>query len=71
MIQEFLQKEADQVKVLRRFAGEIRQLKIEHISLFWPKRHNDGMIYFRGPDKYRVWRCDYVDRKPKGLGFDD
>ncbi len=52
-------------------ADEIRQLVIQDVMLFWPKRPDDGMIYFKGPDKYRVWRCDYVGRKPRNLGFDD
>src|SRR3569832_390952 len=68
MVGEFLAIEA------RRMPGaadEIRQLVIEDVMLFWTKRTDDGMIYFRGPDKYRVWRCDYVGRKPRNLGFDD
>ncbi len=70
-VREFLEKEASQVKHLKPFAEEIRQLEIEDVCLFWPKRPHDGMIYFRGPDQYRIWRCDYVDREPRGLGFDD
>lgn len=71
MVQEFLTEEASQVRHLRQYAQEIEQLRIEDVCLFWPKGPNDGMIYFKGPDKYRVWRCDYVNRKPKALGFDD
>jgi hypothetical protein len=71
MIREFLAEEARRVKHLKQLAHEIEQLGIEDVCLFWPKRPNDGMIYFKGPDRYRVWRCDYVGRKPKGLGFDD
>jgi hypothetical protein len=34
-------------------------------------RPDDGMLYFSGPDRQeRVWRCDYVKRKPQQLGFD-
>src|SRR5262245_55734345 len=45
--------------------------QIAHISLCWPDRPNDGMIYFRGPaDDIGVWRCDYVNRKPRCLGCD-
>ena len=51
-------------------AGEIRQLQLESVFLPWPDRPNDGMLYFRGPDEFRVWRCDYVDRRPIHLGFD-
>ena len=68
MVAEFLVQEA---KRLKPFAHEIQQLAIEDVMLLWPKRPNDGMIYFSGVDKFRVWRCDYVDRKPRGLGFDD
>jgi hypothetical protein len=51
-------------------ADEIRSLRLESLSLLWPDRPNDGMIYFDGGDEDRVWRCDYRNRKPVGLGFD-
>ena len=70
MIADFLAAEARDVKSLRYFSDEIRQLVIEDVCLFWPKRPNDGMVYFKGPDEFRLWRCDYVGRKPTGLGFD-
>jgi len=63
----FLQDEANRQP---HFASEIAQLQIEDLNLFWPNRPNDGMIYFSGPDEFRVWRCDYVNRTPKDLGFD-
>jgi hypothetical protein len=66
----FLADEARTAKHLARFAEEIRQLTLESVCLFWPDRPDDGMIYFKGPDEFRVWRCDYVARKPQGLGFD-
>ena len=69
-VSEFLAGEARTVKHLTRFTDEIRQLTIEDVCLFWPDRPDDGMIYFKGPDEFRVWRCDYVARKPRGLGFD-
>ena len=50
---------------------EIEHLQIESIALYWPERPEDGMIYFQGPDKYRLWRCDIIQRTPTGLGFDD
>ena len=53
-----------------RFADEIRGLEIQDVCLFWPERPDDGMIYFSGPDEFRLWRCEYVDRKPTQLGFD-
>ncbi len=65
---EFLVAEAASQPVA---ADEIRQLTLESVCLFWPDRPNDGMLYFNGPDEYRVWRCDYINRKPQGLGFDD
>jgi hypothetical protein len=68
MVTSFLAEEAAR---LPGAADEIRQLSVDHVCLMWPDRPDDGMIYFRGPDKYRLWRCDYVARKPKGLGFDD
>ena len=43
---------------------------LEGVCLFWPDRPDDGMIYFQGPDESRVWRCDYVSRKPRGPNFD-
>ena len=50
---------------------EVSRLEIDDISLFWPDRPNDGMIFFRGPHDYiRAWRCDYIDRRPVGLGCD-
>jgi hypothetical protein len=70
LVSAFLAEEARAVKHLTRFTDEIRQLTIEDVCLFWPHRPDDGMIYFKGPDEFRVWRCDYVARKPRGLGFD-
>jgi hypothetical protein len=52
-------------------SGEIRQLRLEFVGLLWPDRPNDGLLYFNGPNEYRVWRCDYISRKPQILGFDD
>jgi hypothetical protein len=52
------------------FADEIRALTIEVIGLPWPRRPDDGMIFFTGPDAYRCWRCDLIGRTPVGLNFD-
>ncbi|SRR6266581_3531460 len=68
MVTEFLASEATRMPGA---AYEIRQLALEEVVLSWPKRPDDGMIYFKGPHAYRLWRCDYIGRKPKGLGFDD
>lgn len=70
-VSAFLVLEPEETEHLSLFAGEIRQLTVESVYLFWPDRPNDGMIWFDGPDEFRAWRCDYIDRKPKGLGFDD
>ena len=67
VIREFLLFDA---KRLPAAAEEIIQLQIEDICLFWPLRPDDGMIYFTGPTEDRFWRCDYIQRKPKRLGFD-
>jgi hypothetical protein len=66
-IRGFLQVEA---AAKPRFANEIKQLEISHVCLWWPNRRDDGMIYFTGPDRFRVWRCDYIDGTPTSLGFD-
>jgi hypothetical protein len=51
--------------------AEVDKLEIDNIALFWPTRPNDGMIFFRGSEKdIGLWRCDYIDRKPTGLGCD-
>lgn len=50
---------------------ELARLEIDNVSLCWPDRPNDGMIFFRGAaDDVGCWRCDYIDRKPVGLGCD-
>jgi hypothetical protein len=53
-----------------RWADEIKTLTLGEVCLFWPKRPNDGMLYFNGPDEHRVWRSDYRNRQAVGLGFD-
>ena len=52
------------------YAGEIRALQVEDLSLFSADRPNSGMIYFSNGLRGRVWRCDFVDGRPKSLGFD-
>ena len=69
-VQRFLSNEAVSVRHLSAFKEEIAGLKIERVCLFWPERPDDGMIFFRGGRDFRGWRCDYVGRAPKGLGFD-
>ena len=70
-VMAFLAEEAGTGKSSEPFAEEVRQLKIEDVCLLRPERPDDGMIYFSGPDEFRVWRCDYVGRRPCDLGFDD
>lgn len=67
-VREFLAAEA--ARLPSAAADEIRQLTLESVCLFWPQRPDDGMLYFHGPDRDRVWRCDYIHRQPQGLGFD-
>jgi len=67
MVAAFLEKEAQRDA---RMADQIRHLELESVCLWWPKRPDDGMLYFSGPDEYRLWRCDYRKRTPLGLGFD-
>lgn len=66
-VRQFLFAEA---KTQPRWAGEILALSLEEVCLFWPDRPNDGMLYFKGSDENRVWRSDYRNRQPQGLGFD-
>jgi hypothetical protein len=69
-VQRFLAEEASSVRHLSAFKEEVAGLKIESVCFFWPERPEDGMIFFAGGRDDRVWRCDYIGRKPKGLGFD-
>ncbi len=68
MVMEYVVSEKSQFKG---YENEIDQLTIESVSLFNSQEPDNGAIYFKGQDESRMWRCDYVDRKPKGLGFDD
>lgn len=52
------------------YREEIAGLRLEEVYLCWPDRPDDGLISLSGGRDYRLWRCDYVARKPKGLGFD-
>lgn len=52
--------------------AEVAGLEIDCVVLLSPDHPNDGMIFFRTTvETDRLWRCDYVARVPKGLGFDD
>ena len=67
MVGDFMENEACRMK---QRAAVIRELKIDMLCLFWPERPDDGMIYFTGGDSYGLWRCDYQNGKPIGLGYD-
>jgi hypothetical protein len=66
-VTECLERELDRLSYLRPFADEVRQLRIDDVTLSGP---GEGMIYFKGPDPHRLWRCDYCHGEPRGLGFD-
>ena len=68
-LEAFLQAEA---KAQKQAAGEIQQLRLQDVSLFPPKGSGPvtGMVYFEGPDEYRVWRCDFDGDRLHHLGFD-
>jgi hypothetical protein len=51
--------------------AELTALRLASIVLYWKKGAQSGMLYFDGPDEYRLWRCDYVDGVVRHLGFDD
>jgi hypothetical protein len=67
MISSFLRSEA---ATFPNAEKEIVSLRLESLCLFWPARPNDGMLFFEGGEEGRVWRCDYINRKPRGLSFD-
>jgi hypothetical protein len=51
--------------------AELARLEIDDIALCWPERPDNGMIFLRGSENaVGLWRCDYIDRKPTGLGCD-
>jgi hypothetical protein len=59
---------ADEIPVA---AEEIAGLRITSVDLMWPDQPDNGMISFDGPDTDgRLWRCDYIGRQPRDLGFD-
>jgi hypothetical protein len=67
-VREFLASEAVRQP---KWANEIGSLKVQEICLFWPRRPDDGMVYFATPtDVGRLWHADYIKRRLVGLGFD-
>jgi len=68
LVNRFLVREAAKQP---RWSDEIRLLTLQEVCLLWPRRPNDGMLYFSsGNESGRLWRSDYINRKPVGLGFD-
>jgi len=65
----FVKSEGDKERRPALYREETAGLRVESVSL-WPERPEGGMIYFSGGKDYRLWRCDMVAGKPKGLGFD-
>jgi len=61
---------AEEGRRLRLTPDQVQQLVMEEVMLTWPDRPDDGMIYFTGLEHLGVWRCDYINRKPRGLGVD-
>ena len=53
------------------YTSEILALEIETIDFPWPERPTSAMIWLRGGDDYRMWRCDYDAGSLRNLGFDD
>ena len=71
LVENFVKSELATRRHLRGWAEEVEQLKVSALNLAWAQRPNDGMIEFEGPDEFRLWRCDYLNRQPAGmLGFD-
>jgi hypothetical protein len=68
-VASFLAAEAEKPEG-KMFADQIRSLVLKDICLFWPDRPEDGMLFFDGPDKSLVWRCDLKGKTPVGLGYD-
>jgi hypothetical protein len=66
----YVKSEGETVRSLHSYRDEIAGLRVERVCLFWPDRPDDGMISLSGGRDYRLWRCDYIARRPKGLGFD-
>jgi hypothetical protein len=66
----YAKSEGETVRSLRSYRDEIAGLRVERVCLLWSDRPDDGMISLSGGRDYRLWRCDYIARKPKGLGFD-
>lgn len=58
----FLKTEAEKYEDETR-REEILQLEIEAIHVGYAKHPDSGMIFFKSPDQYRLWHCDFVNRR--------
>jgi spore cortex formation protein SpoVR/YcgB (stage V sporulation) len=52
------------------FGEEILKLVIREIMYSRPDMPTNGMVFFNGPVKNRVWHCDLIKGKPRYLAFD-
>ncbi len=70
-VEAFIRTEVAARRHLKGWEHEVSQLKVSALNLAWAECPNDGMIEFAGTNEYRLWRCDYIGRKPAGmLSFD-
>jgi len=67
-VNDFLSRQKEEFRP--EHAAEIDSLSVERVGLWWIDRPDDGMIFFKGGEDDRLWRCDYIDREPRDLGFD-
>lgn len=51
-------------------AGELSQLEMESLNLFWPDRPDSGMVFFREGSAGQIWHCDYINGEFGGLACD-
>lgn len=52
------------------YSDDIDALEVDFFMLGPEKRPGEGTIYFKENTADRCWRCDYLDKKPRLLGFD-
>lgn len=75
-IDEFIDQVGEYLKVesqpaaWRQFADEIDSLTIQDVNYWWPKKPRAGMVFFNGPDEFRLWHRDIDANRLFGLAFD-
>lgn len=67
-LQAFLESEKTGEKKV--FSEDIDALEIDCVSLGPETRPGEGTVYFKELTEDRCWRCDYLNKKPRLLGFD-